>query len=321
MADNFAQAVLSKSVAHVAIAVGAEKAQKSVLTCLSDIAKRYIQTIGNFATERAELSGRTEVNLFDVLATFRDLPNESVEWRDLRNFAFKDVKKADTIDGTNWYQPFPQGEDLPIFPAERRERRQFGQKLGEKKGTGDTSAKISKHSSSEQKTVAGDGLSATTESAGKEVEPGRPAYLPPGFPALPPPHTYKRTKVAAVKRPADPKLLRKTKLKRKRQARNSLAKLGTAAGSALEKEEDQTQVDFSKLGEVEEEHDDKGSQFNKSSAPQFHSKAKSSAALGSGSDSSKSASILTRPDEAQLMGMKKEDMILEGYLNEAQEGD
>ncbi|CAM9319282.1 unnamed protein product, partial [Heterosigma akashiwo] len=56
--------------------------------------------------------------------------------------------------------------------------------------------------------------------------------------------------------------------------------------------------------------------------PSFRARTKPVAVATPSAEEGKSATLLyTRPDETPASGMKKEDMILDGFLNEAQEGE
>lgn len=71
--DNFARAVAKIAVAQVCETEGIQAFQQSALETFSDVAVRYIRDVGKTALLYANLAGRTEVNVFDVIQGLEDL--------------------------------------------------------------------------------------------------------------------------------------------------------------------------------------------------------------------------------------------------------
>ncbi|GFZ19228.1 bromodomain transcription factor [Actinidia rufa] len=71
--DDFAQAIAKIAVAQVCESVGFQSFQQSALNTLSDVAVKYIREIGNTASFYANLGGRTESNVFDIIQGLEDL--------------------------------------------------------------------------------------------------------------------------------------------------------------------------------------------------------------------------------------------------------
>lgn len=71
--DNFGQALAKVAVAQVCESAGFQSFQKSALETLSDIVIRYICEVGKNACFYANLSGRTECNIFDIIQGLEDL--------------------------------------------------------------------------------------------------------------------------------------------------------------------------------------------------------------------------------------------------------
>lgn len=71
--EEFVQAIAKMAVAQVCESSGFQGFQQSALDTLSDIAVRYMNQIGKVAVSNANLSGRTECNVFDVLQGLEDL--------------------------------------------------------------------------------------------------------------------------------------------------------------------------------------------------------------------------------------------------------
>ncbi|KAF5725413.1 hypothetical protein HS088_TW23G00135 [Tripterygium wilfordii] len=70
--DEFAQALAKIAVAQVCESCGFQAFQQSALETLSDVATRYIYDIGKTAHSYANLAGRTEGNVFDVIRGLED---------------------------------------------------------------------------------------------------------------------------------------------------------------------------------------------------------------------------------------------------------
>ncbi|PSS30519.1 Transcription initiation factor TFIID subunit like [Actinidia chinensis var. chinensis] len=71
--DDFAQSIAKIAVAQVCESAGFQIFQQSALNTLSDVAVRYIREIGNTANIYANLGGRTESNVFDIIQGLEDL--------------------------------------------------------------------------------------------------------------------------------------------------------------------------------------------------------------------------------------------------------
>lgn len=71
--DEFAQAIARIAVAQVCESVGFQGFQQSALDRLSDVTCKYIQEIGKTSNFYANLAGRTECNVFDIVQGLEDL--------------------------------------------------------------------------------------------------------------------------------------------------------------------------------------------------------------------------------------------------------
>ncbi|KAI3669950.1 hypothetical protein L6452_41460 [Arctium lappa] len=71
--DEFAQAIARIAVAQVCESVGFQGFQQSALDRLSDVACKYIREIGKTSNFYANLAGRTECNVFDIVQGLEDL--------------------------------------------------------------------------------------------------------------------------------------------------------------------------------------------------------------------------------------------------------
>ncbi|GAB4833609.1 hypothetical protein Ancab_031854 [Ancistrocladus abbreviatus] len=71
--DDYSRAVSRVAVAQICQSVGFERTKESALEALSDVAVRYICDIGKSASGYANLAGRSECNVFDVVKGLEDL--------------------------------------------------------------------------------------------------------------------------------------------------------------------------------------------------------------------------------------------------------
>lgn len=71
--DEFARAIAKIAVAQVCEIVGFQTFQLSALETLSDVTVQYIHNIGKTAHLYANLSGRTDCNVFDIIQGLEDL--------------------------------------------------------------------------------------------------------------------------------------------------------------------------------------------------------------------------------------------------------
>ncbi|XWS30148.1 hypothetical protein CRYUN_Cryun24cG0092900 [Craigia yunnanensis] len=71
--DDFALAIAKLAVAQLCESVGFQSFQHSALETLSDIIVRYIYSLGKTANFHANLAGRVEANVFDVIEGLEEL--------------------------------------------------------------------------------------------------------------------------------------------------------------------------------------------------------------------------------------------------------
>ncbi|KAE8695745.1 LRR receptor-like serine/threonine-protein kinase RPK2 [Hibiscus syriacus] len=71
--DDFALAIAKVAVAQVCESVGFQSFQHSALETLSDVTARYIYTLGKTTNFNANLAGRLESNVFDVIQGLEEL--------------------------------------------------------------------------------------------------------------------------------------------------------------------------------------------------------------------------------------------------------
>lgn len=71
--EEFGRAVSKIAVAQICENVGFESFNESALDALADIAVRYLRDLGKSASFHANLAGRTESNVFDIIQGMEDL--------------------------------------------------------------------------------------------------------------------------------------------------------------------------------------------------------------------------------------------------------
>ncbi|XP_059639898.1 transcription initiation factor TFIID subunit 8-like [Cornus florida] len=74
--DDFAQSIAKIAVAQVCGSVGFQSFQHSALNTLADVAVRYISHLGKTAILYANLAGRNECNVFDIIQGLEDLGSQ-----------------------------------------------------------------------------------------------------------------------------------------------------------------------------------------------------------------------------------------------------
>lgn len=72
-ADEFARAVSKMAVAQICESLGFHGCKDSALDALTEIAIRYLCDLGKTASFYANLSGRTQCNVFDIVRSFEDV--------------------------------------------------------------------------------------------------------------------------------------------------------------------------------------------------------------------------------------------------------
>lgn len=71
--DEFGRAVAKAAVAQILQAIGFDGSRKSAIDTLSDLTIRYILSLGKSTSSHANLAGRTNANLFDLVRGLEDL--------------------------------------------------------------------------------------------------------------------------------------------------------------------------------------------------------------------------------------------------------
>ncbi|OIS98234.1 transcription initiation factor tfiid subunit 8 [Nicotiana attenuata] len=71
--DDFGRAISRIAVAQICESIGFESFNESALESLADVAIKYIIDLGKTASSGANLAGRTQCNVFDVIQGLEDM--------------------------------------------------------------------------------------------------------------------------------------------------------------------------------------------------------------------------------------------------------
>lgn len=187
-ADDFGREVSKIAVAQICESVGYEGFKESALEALSDVAIKYLRDLGKTASSYANLAGRTECNLFDVVRGFEDL-GVSLGFSggsEVGNCAVASGTVKEMIDFVESKEEIPFAQPVPRFPVNRDRK-----------------------------------MIPSFEQMG-ENPPGK--HIPPWLPALPDPHTYIQTPMWN-ERPSDPRADKIEQAKQRRKAERALLSL------------------------------------------------------------------------------------------------
>ncbi|OVA14601.1 Bromodomain transcription factor [Macleaya cordata] len=129
--DEFGLAIARIAVAQICENSGFQSFQQSALESLSDIAIRYLRELGKTAHFYANLAGRTDCNVFDIIQGLEDLGSA-------HGFSgASDINRCSTSSGTvreiiqfvNLTEEIPFARPVPQFPVtkNRKPTPSFGQ--------------------------------------------------------------------------------------------------------------------------------------------------------------------------------------------------
>ncbi|KAM5559757.1 transcription initiation factor TFIID subunit 8 [Rosa sericea] len=187
-ADEFGRAVSKVAVAQICEGVGFLGIKESALDSLADIAIRYLRDLGKMANYYANLAGRTESNVFDVVRGLEDL--ESLQGFSGAAEVTHCLAGSGTMKGLVQYvgtaEEIPFAQPLPRFPVVKDRR-----------------------------------LIPSFEQMG-EAPPGK--HLPNWLPAFPDPHTYIHSPMWN-ERKTDPREDKIEQARQRRKAERSLLSL------------------------------------------------------------------------------------------------
>ncbi|XVF55500.1 hypothetical protein PTKIN_Ptkin06aG0040900 [Pterospermum kingtungense] len=120
-ADDFGRAVSKIAVAQICESVGYHGFKDSALEALTDISIRYLCDLGKNASFNANLAGRTECNLFDIIMALEDLgasqgfPGAS----EIENCLVGSGTIGEIIRFVDSKEEIPFAQPVPKFPVVR----------------------------------------------------------------------------------------------------------------------------------------------------------------------------------------------------------
>ncbi|XP_050380262.1 transcription initiation factor TFIID subunit 8 [Argentina anserina] len=186
--DEFGRAVSRVAVAQICEGVGFLGCKESALDSLADIAIRYLRDLGKMADYCANLAGRTESNVFDIIRGLEDL--ESLQGFSGAGEVGHCLAGSGTMKGVVEYvgtaEEIPFAQPLPRFPVGKDRK-----------------------------------LIPSFEQMG-EAPPGK--HLPNWLPAFPDPHTYVHSPMWN-ERKTDPREDKIEQARQRRKAERSLLSL------------------------------------------------------------------------------------------------
>ncbi|KAG9439049.1 hypothetical protein H6P81_019214 [Aristolochia fimbriata] len=187
--DEFGRAIARIAVAQICESVGFQGFQQSALEALSDIAIRYLRDLGKTAHFYANLAGRTDCNVFDIIRGLEDLvgPTQGFSGAsDVNHCLLGSGTVREITQYVHTAEEIPFVRPIPRFPVIRAIK------------TAPSFARLG------------------------EAPPGK--HVPDWLPALPDPHTYVHTPVWND-RNANPKADKIQQAKQRRKAEKSLLSL------------------------------------------------------------------------------------------------
>lgn len=187
---EFSHAAAKAAVAQVCDSVGYEHFKVPALESLAGFALQYILQLGKTATSFANLTGRSQCNVFDIILALEDLTGNGDEGVSSESCSLgRSVKLREIIDFVNSSEEVPFPQPLPRFPV----------------AISDRSKKM---------------IPSFVEIG--ETPPGN--HIPLWLPAFPDPHTYKETPMW-IERASDPRGDKIEQARQRRKAERALLSL------------------------------------------------------------------------------------------------
>ncbi|GKV40942.1 hypothetical protein SLEP1_g48532 [Rubroshorea leprosula] len=187
-ADDFGREVSKIAVAQICESVGYQGFKESALDALSDIAIKYLRDLGKIASSHANLAGRTECNLFDIIRSLEDLGVSQgfSGTSEIGNCSVGSGTVKEIIEFIDSEEEIPFAQPVSYFPVIRDRK-----------------------------------MIPSFEHMG-EIPPGK--HIPTWLPALPDPHTYVQTPMWN-ERASDPRSDKIEQAKQRRKAERALLSL------------------------------------------------------------------------------------------------
>ncbi|KAF3640748.1 putative membrane magnesium transporter-like [Capsicum annuum] len=186
--DEFGRAISRTAVAQICESVGFEIFNESALESLADIAIKYIRDLGKTASSSANLAGRTQCSVFDIIQGLEDMCASTGFQRasEVNRCGLNSGIVSEMVEYVESAEEIPFAQPIPHFPVAKHPKMipSFSQ-IGE-----------------------------------------TPAFkhVPPWLPAFPDPHTYVRTPTWN-ERASDPRADKIELARQRRKAERSLLNL------------------------------------------------------------------------------------------------
>ncbi|KAK4772955.1 hypothetical protein SAY87_027974 [Trapa incisa] len=121
--DDFGFAVSRIAVGRICETVGFESFRDSALNSFADIAFRYLRDLGKAAGFYANLAGRTECNVFDILRALEDLNFQGFSGASVvSNCITSSGMVREIMEYVETAEEIPFAYQLPRFPVSRERR-------------------------------------------------------------------------------------------------------------------------------------------------------------------------------------------------------
>ncbi|OAY42712.1 transcription initiation factor TFIID subunit 8 [Manihot esculenta] len=123
-AYDFGQAVSRMAVAQICEALGFQGFKESALDAFTDVVIRYLLDLGKISSFHANLSGRTQCNLFDIVRGFEEMgaPRGFSGASNSSNYVINWGDVKDIIEFVGCTEDIPFAQPVPSFPVVRDRR-------------------------------------------------------------------------------------------------------------------------------------------------------------------------------------------------------
>ncbi|TQE06726.1 hypothetical protein C1H46_007675 [Malus baccata] len=187
-ADEFGRAVSKVAVAQICESVGFQSFKESAMDAMADIAIRYLRDLGKMSSFYANLAGRTESNVFDIIRALEDLESSQgfLGAAEVGHCLAESGIVRGIVEYVGSAEEIPFAQPLPRFPVIKQRK-----------------------------------LIPNFEQIG-EAPPSK--HLPNWLPAFPDPHTYIQTPMWN-ERKTDPREDKMEQARQRRKAERSLLSL------------------------------------------------------------------------------------------------
>lgn len=117
--DDFGRAISRTAVAQICESIGFEIFNESALESLADIAIKYIFDLGKTASSSANLAGRTQCNVFDVIQGLEDMCASTGFLRasEVNRCGLNSGIVSEMVEYVESAEEIPFSQSLPHFPV------------------------------------------------------------------------------------------------------------------------------------------------------------------------------------------------------------